>query len=109
MPDVRFQSAVVEMAPNKIWVPGGLGGSSFMSDTFIYENGEWTYGPDLPEGLEEHCMAQIDENTIILAVGQNPPSYAANVYFFNINTGTWTEIDNMPDGPRFGHSCGIAI
>ena len=104
MPNSRFESAVVEMAPNKIWVTGG---HKFRSDSIIYENGEWTNGPDIPEGLEEHCMAQIDENTVILAGGENAPDYAHNVYLFDIPMETWTEIDSMPHGARYGHSCGI--
>ena len=108
MPQGRYESAVVELAPNKIWVTGGVGTTSFQQSTIIYENGEWSYGADLPEGLEEHCMAKIDENTVILSGGENSPSYAENVYLFDISTETWTEIDSMPGGSRYGHSCGIA-
>lgn len=93
------------MAPNKIWITGG---QSFRSDSVIYENGEWSAGPDIPEGLEEHCMAQIDENTIILSGGENAPSYSSRVYLFDIPTDTWTEIDSLPAGQRYRHSCGIA-
>ena len=52
MPEGRYESAVAELAPNKIWVTGGMGTISFQRSTIIYENGEWSYGADLPEGLK---------------------------------------------------------
>ena len=109
LPDERYESGVAELASNKIWVTRGCSkSSSYLDSTLVYENGEWTDGPVLPEGLEEHCMAKVDEDTIILAGGENRPSYADNVYLFDIASETWTEINSMPLGPRHGHSCGIA-
>lgn len=119
---------MVELAPNKIWVTGGGDYYTYKSNggqhgdildvserdlhqktSIIYENGEWTDGPDLPEGLEGHCMAKLDEATVILSGGENTSfDKKANVYLFDIATGTWTEIDRMPGGSRYDHSCGIA-
>ena len=109
MPEARSESGVAELAPNKIWITGGRSGSTaFMVSSIIYENGEWTEGVDIPEGLEEHCMARIDENSVILSGGEKSPSYALNVYLFDFPTETWTEIGNMPQGSRHDHSCETA-
>ena len=109
MPEKRSDAAVVELAPNKIWVTGGK--TPFQdedSGTNIYENGEWSQGPNLPEPLLDHCMAKVDENTIILSGGETAYSYSEKVYLFDIDSETWTEIARMPHGQRFGHSCGMA-
>lgn len=108
MPSHRTEAGVAELGQNKIWLAGGKISSTFLRTSIVYENGEWTEGADLPEGLEEHCMARIDQDTVILAGGENSPSYAANVYLFDIPSETWTEIDRMPQGARYDHSCGTA-
>lgn len=104
MPESRIEAEAVELGPNKIWVTGGR---PFLASTVVYENGGWSSGPDLPEGLEEHCMVKVDDNTIVLSGGENAPAYANNVYLFDIEAETWTEVDPM-DEDRYRHACGYA-
>ena len=109
MPQPRREPGIAELAPNKIWITGGRDDNGyFLRSSIIYENGEWTDGADLPEGLEEHCMAKIDENTIILSGGENSPSYSSKVYLFDIPTESWTRIDSLIYGSRYDHACGTA-
>ena len=82
--------------------------SSYDSSSVIYENGAWRYGVNLPEeGLEEHCMVQLDDNTIILSGGETGPSFSNLVHFFDIPSETWSEAIEMPE-TRFRHGCGVA-
>ena len=97
----------MEMTPGKHWITGGYVANDISATTVFYENGQFTSGPDMPVTVADHCMARLDEDTFILAGGNDYQGAGSAVYIFDVPTGTWTRWPDM-SVTRANFGCGVA-
>ena len=74
--------------------------------TEVYRAGRWTYGPELPRAIWDHCQVLLGD-TVYITLGQTHNSTHAfkNKHSFKSkNGGDWIEV-NSPAVPRMFHTC----
>jgi len=69
--------------------PISFGGTANgQNDLFVWEGGTWNFYPFWATGLPATSIWNLDETTIMVAMGAG--SYSDGVYNFDLNTHTWT-------------------
>lgn len=108
----RSYTAGLKLDEFTFWVTGG---HTLREGSFIYEklsstelvslNEETRLGPELPIHVWGHCIAALDENSVILAGGVSNEHYSSSVtYIYNRLTGEWSEGPSMTID-RYLHQC----
>lgn len=63
--------------------------------TFIYENGQFTSGPDLPEPMILAGAVALSLNEVLVFNGFHRGRHDA-AYVYNFSTGVWTDVGPSP-------------
>ena len=64
-------AAAILLDDKTLWVTGGESklGCVQTTEILISNRTEWIKGPDLPECLTEHCMANLNNDTVLITGG----------------------------------------
>ena len=66
----RGYAASIILEPEKLWILGGIDGSSRLSSTeYIYADGRNEEGPPMPIALSHHAIVKINDTTSLLVGG----------------------------------------
>ncbi|MEM3911210.1 MAG: fibronectin type III domain-containing protein [Saccharolobus sp.] len=95
MPNPNSDSAVVYYN-NSIYV---IGGSTNLDQVWIYSNGKWNIGPNLPFDLISPS-AVVYNNTIYVIGGYNDS--AISPYVLMLSGNTWVIVNNSMPEPAYG-------
>ena len=75
--------------------------------TEVYRAGRWTYGPELPRAIWDHCQVLLGD-TVYITLGQTHNSTHAfkNKHSFKSkNGGDWIEVNSPAVLKDLGHTC----
>jgi N-acetylneuraminic acid mutarotase len=109
-PSARTNSAMVyDPANGETYLFGGLNGGAYYSDTWVYDGSSWsqvTVSGQSPSARALHAMGYDPTNgTILLFGGRSATGSPLNdLWRFDPDTATWTEITDTGPSARFGHS-----
>lgn len=109
-PQARTNAALVyDPVGGQSYLFGGLNGGTYYSDTWVYNGSSWSQvsiNGQSPSARALHAMAyDPNDNTILLFGGRTiTGSLLADLWRFDPNTVTWTEINDTGPSARFGHS-----
>ena len=77
------------------------------SSELLTSEGWKMFEPDLPIGVERHCMVLVNNSHIMLIGGKTEEAkYSGKTYFLNLEGGTW-EDGPVLNIPRNSHACGM--
>ena len=70
--DARYAFAVIPIIPfgeneQKLWLTGGVVGGTAKKSTELIDIKGSTPGPDLPNGLKNHCIVRINSTSLLLS------------------------------------------
>ena len=107
MTTARYAAAAITITPKKIWITGGWddidGGNPLKSTE--YQGESEGNGPDLPRPLSSHCLARMDQKSILVTGGTDGPFNALrNSWIFDISSEEWTNGPSMNQARR-SHGC----
>ncbi len=108
----RSYTAGLKLDESTLWITGG---HTLNEGSPIYEklsttelvslNEETRLGPELPIHVWGHCIASLDENSVILAGGVSNEHYSSSTtYIYNRLTSEWSEGPSM-SVDRYLHQC----
>ena len=90
-----------------LWITGGLDDSTHefrKSVQHVSMNGSVFEGPDMIEGISEHCVVALS-NKSVMVIGGQTSSYQMNATFlYNFETKEWTKGPELLEG-RKNHAC----
>merc|ERR1712179_503773 len=91
-----------------LFVTGGYnGGNNWHAYTeYLTEEGEWVYGPDLPDRMGGHCQLTVGSDVYILGGQNSNISGLPSVYKLSEDSAAWSPVANMEHG-RYLHSCAL--
>jgi N-acetylneuraminic acid mutarotase len=102
----KRNGAAAVMHNDRLHVFGGYSGSSRLQTTeTINVDGEVSYGPDLPTGVDGHAMTKIN-GTVSLLSGGNGNS--AKTWYYNHDTETFTSGPDLLEG-RNNHGSALNV
>jgi len=82
-------------------VTGGNSIESYISNTFVYDDGIFLPGPDLPEGRSSHCQFTLNETHVFIVGGG-----VASTFLLDWPAQEWIELENLPIKKLYGGACG---
>ena len=85
-------------------VLGGSGSDISAATSEILQYGHFSFGPEPPEVMKDHCVMTINDTQIFMTGSDSNGRNSA--YIFNIETTEWIQLPNLPT-PRTGASCGL--
>ena len=100
----RYEAAVV-WDEEKVLVSGGYAGG-LLSSTEWFDGTAWSAGPELPYGVDAHCMVRLPGTWDILLIG-GTKQWAGSVsdtHVYKNSTQLWTKVSSMSRG-RYYHAC----
>lgn len=98
--DPRRGIISVEVSPNKYWILGEFGSGS--TTTEIYEDGQFTQGPDVPEAVSFPCAVRITDDLTFLG-----GTDTTNAYVFDWRSMEFTLYPDVLTNPARGSICGL--
>merc|ERR1711971_775317 len=110
MKEKRWLAAAV-MHNDRLHVFGGLynTGSRLQTTETINVDGEVSYGPDLPAGVDSHAMTKINGTVSLLSGGEtNTDYYSAKTWYYNHDTEAFTSGPDLLEG-RFLHGSALNV
>ena len=100
----RGYAASIILEPEKLWILGGIDGSSRLSSTeYIYADGRNEEGPPMPIALAYHAIVKINDTTSLLVGGYTGSARSQKSWYYN---GNWMVGPNLQKA-RSSHSVGI--
>jgi len=64
------EGAAAVVINDQLWISGGRNEGLLNTSEILNANGEWMSGPELPLALADHCLVSLDNDTLLLAGGE---------------------------------------
>lgn len=106
MKHVRIKAASV-VINGTLWVTGGQTDREWTATTEYLQDNEWIAGPPLPTPLLNHCMALLDNETVLISGGLQRdfhPNKSRRSWLFHWSNKTFEETALLVN-QRFAHAC----
>jgi hypothetical protein len=105
LPVPDLSGAKSSVVGQKWFITGG--GSPADSDqrSFVYENGLFSPGPELPEPKFGHCQVTLDERRVFITGGRG--EFANATYILDLETQEWTRQEDIASQAVYVAGCGL--
>ncbi len=103
----RYKTAGLVMDEDNIWITGG--GDSAVSKTseYVAPHQESVKGPDLPVSLRQHCMVQLDDDTVMfLGSVYDSERRSPKTLIYSISNNSFTDGPDLTE-PKSAMMCGV--
>ena len=67
------------------------------TEIYVSVTGQFEYGPDLPYGVDGHCMAKVNETHFIMSGGRTDidDTVTTMAMLYDMDANVWTNVANM--------------
>ena len=99
-------SGVKVWAKRRIYYVGGEGGVKTVKYLDLSQNGTWNFAADYPIAVSSGPLLASDIGKYIYAIGGEMAGGAKvkNFYVYNINSNSWTALEDAPVRPRLNYT-----
>jgi len=102
----RRSYAAASWTKKGLFVTGGYSDNWYAYTEYLTEEGEWVYGPDLPDPMGGHCQLTVGSDVYILGGQTSLSRGLPSVYKLSEDSAVWHRVANMEHG-RYHHSCAL--
>ena len=101
----QYAAAIVTNDGTRLWVTGGF--PSYIDTTeYVTPGQNPVKGPSLPQGVDTHCLVQLDDETYMTLGGRVSGGYTPKTFFFHAGNQSFTPGPELSSG-KFGMFCGV--